>query len=114
MIFHRIKAIRQILETPNPRQIAIFVHCTAGCDRTGEVIGSYRYHFDQSLSIKEMYSQNVIECGRAPNYFSTSALEWFCIYQRAVDEEMGVDRPDDCLSFAKCKVFGDCEPISHQ
>ena len=28
------------------------------------------------------YARDVSECGRPPNYFSTSALEWFCLYDR--------------------------------
>ena len=51
------------------------VHCTAGCDRTGEFIGSYRLQF-QGVDVYEMYQMDTDECGRSPNYWSTMALEW--------------------------------------
>jgi hypothetical protein len=56
------------------------------------------------------YSLDVSECGRPPNYFSTSALEWFCLYHA---QQRGTDGKVPCTSFAKCKTFGNCQPTDH-
>ncbi len=58
-------------------------------------------------NISRAYALDVSECGRAPNYFSTSALEWFCLYRA---QNLADNAADPCLSFAKCKTFGDCHP----
>lgn len=106
----RIATIRKLLQTKADVPRAIYVHCTAGCDRTGEVIGSYRmtYQIDQVQyqNVTGMYALDVTECGRPPNYWSTTALEWFCYYhQYLTGQNIG-----NCMGFATCKMFGDCEP----
>lgn len=58
-------------------------------------------------NISLAYALDVSECGRPPNYFSTSALEWFCLYH---EQQQGRDGKVPCTSFAKCKTFGDCQP----
>jgi protein-tyrosine phosphatase len=37
----RVKAIRAMLTADYNSSVAVYVHCTAGCDRTGEVMGAY-------------------------------------------------------------------------
>lgn len=37
----RVEIIRGMLTASYNSSVAIYVHCTAGCDRTGEVIGAY-------------------------------------------------------------------------
>ena len=88
------------------RPLILLLHCNAGCDRTGEMIGAYRYS-TTDLTAKEMYQLDVKECGRPPNYYSTHALEWYCIYEYYNSNKGELA---DCTSFAKCKPFGDCEP----
>eukprot|EP00949_MAST-11_sp_MAST-11-sp1_P004354 g4354.t1 len=107
----RVAVIREMLQNstgPDGRPIAIYVHCTAGCDRTGEVVGSYRLRYDLGLNVTQMYALDVKECGRPPNYWSTTALEWFCIYM----ENNGRPSLDDntCMDFAHCKFAGKCTP----
>lgn len=58
-------------------------------------------------NISLAYALDVSECGRPPNYFSTSALEWFCLYH---EQQQGRDGKVPCTSFAKCKTFGGCQP----
>lgn len=113
----RVEEIRKILTTPTETPVVIYVHCSAGCDRTGEVVGSYRTHYTapDKLNITEIYKLNCAECGRCPNYWSTTALEWFCVYQQV---QAGVDVPTrgageeniTCLNFAKCSDENHCKP----
>ena len=107
--------------------VVVVVHCNAGCDRTGEMIGAWRLHRDHegaaadrtrsggggggggasATSAAAMYAADIAECGRAPNYYSTHALEWYCLRLQAE----GRGGLGDCLGFAKCEPFGDCEPV---
>lgn len=117
----RIPLIREMLETgkvppsvatlppsaPWGAPLVIYVHCEAGCDRTGEVIGAYRMQY-QAANVTGMYALDTAECGRSPNYFSTGALEWFCLYfSETFSQNIG-----DCEGFATCKPFGKCQPVS--
>lgn len=100
----RIQQIRNWLLTPlpNKKTLVQYVHCTAGCDRTGEVIGAYRMRYNNANTI-DMYSKDVKECGRPPNYWSTTALEWFCEYIY-YNPTFGLGKNvGDCLGFATCK-----------
>ena len=55
----RIQQIRNWLLTPlpNKKTLVQYVHCTAGCDRTGEVIGAYRMRYNNANTI-DMYSKD--------------------------------------------------------
>jgi hypothetical protein len=37
----RVQSLRELLTTEHSSSVAIYVHCSAGCDRTGELIGAY-------------------------------------------------------------------------
>ena len=103
----RVQELRKMLTSQDERPNVLYVHCTAGCDRTGEVVGSYRLKYHPEFNITQMYALDVAECGRPPNYWSTMALEWFCIYM----QENGRSDLTDCEGFAKCKFAGDCTPV---
>ena len=70
----RIAQIRAWLTTKatDGKPVIQFAHCTAGCDRTGEVIGSYRLRDPPfrgpASDVKEMYALDASECGRPPKY----------------------------------------------
>jgi len=74
------------------------------------MIGSLRLFNNPTLSPSLMYELDVSECGRPPNYYSTHALEWFCIWNYYHGEKGGYE-VEECTEFAKCKPFGDCEPV---
>lgn len=105
----RVDMLKQMLSLTldSGKPIVILVHCTAGCDRTGEMIGAYRLT-SGNYTAQEMYALDVSECGRAPNYYSTHALEWYCIKLQTD----GYTNLGDCLGFATCEPFGDCEPTN--
>ena len=69
---------------------------------------SYRLQYS-GQNMTTVYAEDVSECGRAPNYFSTSALEWFCLYH---GENYNGPTFPSCTSFAICKLFGSCEPTN--
>lgn len=86
------------------RPLVIVVHCSAGCDRTGEMIGAWRLSaassgwYESQMTAARMYELDVSECTRAPNYYSTHALEWYCILL----EDQGVEGLGNCTGFAVC------------
>ena len=103
---------------------------------SGEVIGAYRltYALAAGQNVSNVYAADVNECGRAPDYWSTSALEWsaplrlraeegvalcgrslqtarvchrFCLYvQYSAGRSLG-----NCEGFAQCRFAGHCTPI---
>jgi len=60
----RVVLLRQMLITKQSRPTVLYVHCTAGCDRTGEVVGSYRLKYHPEFNVTQMYALDVAECGR--------------------------------------------------
>ena len=115
----RVDLLRDMLVSTRVagRSVVLVVHCTAGCDRTGEVIGAYRLNYGglgldgtaaAPHNVTSMYAANTAECGRSPNYWSTTALEWFCydlLYSGGVSS-------GNCTGFASCKFGGDCVPTA--
>ena len=71
-------------------------------------VPSYRMRYF-GTNVTDMYSLDVSECGRPPNYFSTTALEWFCLYY---GENFDGPTGSVCSSFATCSLFGSCKPIA--
>ena len=115
----RIRTIRLWLTTKADKAAVLYVHCTAGCDRTGEVVGSYRMRYQPykglaGTDVVTMYAEDVAECGRPPNYWSTSALEWFCEYVAFNNVGAGTVGVGNCTGFAKCRFAGDCEPTHNR
>lgn len=96
------------LKRTDGRQLALVVHCTAGCDRTGEIIGSYMMAHTNATAV-EAYANDVDACGRPPCYQHTNGMVWYCLYlQHHVykDKRLG-----GCTEFASCIPFGcDCMP----
>ena len=106
----RVQELNSLLAMKEPawgggKALVVAVHCSAGCDRTGEMIGAWRLEaytsgwFESQMSAADMYALDVSECTRAPNYYSTHALEWYCLYL----QDQGMQGLGDCLSFATCE-----------
>jgi hypothetical protein len=104
----RVSYLHDMFVTPHDKPWVMLVHCTAGCDRTGEFIGAYRLSY-QNADVYDMYAKNTYECGRSPNYYSTTSLEWYCLY---VQEHQPRRDVGDCYNFAECEPLGDCVPVS--
>ena len=90
--------------------LVVYVHCAGGCDRTGEFVGSYRMAFHPQPSLKPIYAMDVEECGRAPDYFASGALGWYCLEWNKYNASVEKHLPpiDDCLTAYSCSLFGSC------
>lgn len=93
--------------------VAYYVHCQAGCDRTGEFVGSYRVTTELANNpeakpvIATIFQQNCAECGRCPNYYSAGALGWYCM---TVNYFNRTNMPplSDCFTAFNCEPLGSC------
>lgn len=121
----RINATRSLLLDITQPKI-LYVHCNAGCDRTGEFIAAYGLtHLDYNITTA--YGEACRQCGRCPNYYATQALGWWCLTLQQEQQSSvmaaragaasapfvdarGQDMPyGNCLDFAGCKFLGDCD-----
>ena len=102
----RLNATRSLLEdTSGPPRI-LYVHCNAGCDRTGEFIASYAMQYLQ-YNVTTAYAEGCKQCGRCPNFYATNAIAWWCL---TLESQRLASPPGlgNCLDFASCKFLGDC------
>jgi hypothetical protein len=102
-LMERLHATRTALENTSGLPKVIYAHCNAGCDRTGEFIGAYALSH-LGYNITTAYGEACKQCGRCPNYYGTNAIAWWCLTLEAQGKSVG-----NCLDFAGCKVFGDCD-----
>ena len=82
--------------------VVIYVHCVAGCDRTGQFVASYRLQYDNN-NVTDVYSMDCNECGRCPNRWSTVGIEWFCYCENLQFPNTLIG---NCTHIANCKVLG--------
>ena len=108
----RLLKMRKMLEQgppPNYDALAVYVHCAAGCDRTGEFVGSYRLAYEHRSTLSPIYEMDVIECGRAPNYFSSGMIGWYCLTWNLYNATiLQLPTVPDCLTAYTCELFGKC------
>jgi len=69
--------IRNLLFSPGPSPIVIFVHCEAGVDRTGEVSGSYYIQYLGWSFQQALYYDDQVE-NRSIAWASQNEFQWFC------------------------------------
>ena len=67
-----------------------------------EFIASYALTY-LGYNVTTAYGEACKQCGRCPNYFSSSALGWWCLTEKQNRSDVG-----DCLDFAGCTLFKDC------
>ena len=77
----RVEQLREMLATKTSVPTLHYVHCEAGCDRTGELSGAYMMKYNAptlpgSPTPPQWYAADNCSAGRYPNYYSTSALQW--------------------------------------
>lgn len=110
----RIQAFRGMLHQEVPAgydTVVYYVHCQAGCDRTGEFVGAYRMTYDlpdvasPAPLINGIYNENCAECGRCPNYFSSGAQGWYCLTMNLLNR---TNQITDCTTAYKCDLFKSC------
>ena len=100
----RVDSLRQMLNNGKSligasAPIVIYVHCVAGCDRTGELIGAYEMRYlDKSWN--DVNSESVNFCDGQPisceNY---RALQWYCHWLNQKNGfSLDCDKGFDCAS----------------
>lgn len=78
-IDNKLVVLHQDISNPNTKNTIWYVHCEAGCDRTGIVSAGYRMRF-MSESYSNSQALNLQECGRPQNKSSTFLTEQYCEY----------------------------------
>jgi hypothetical protein len=90
----RLATLRSwFLDESGPSTVFLY-HCEAGCDRTGEFSAAYYMDYKQ-YNVTGAYARDCLECGRCPNYWSSSAIGWWCETREVQGYPEG-----DCLTFA--------------
>lgn len=75
-----ISTIRQqLIRNDKSIPIIVYVHCNAGCDRTGEVIAGYRLQFKENFSLAQAAQMNNQECGRTQAPHNLQAMKRYCL-----------------------------------
>ena len=78
----KVTALRAALQNASATPTAVYFHCDAGMDRTGEMYGDYMMTY-KNQTYKEVYDfDNTIEGpgGRDIHTVNKQALEWMCLY----------------------------------
>ena len=95
--YQHVLKLKQLLEDYGNRsdgKLTIFyVHCNAGCDRTGEFIAAYRMT-NNKLLCSEATNKNTAECGRPQNYYSVNGTYWYCEYLKSWNSNYRCDCPE--------------------
>jgi hypothetical protein len=68
------------------KPLVVYVHCDAGCDRTGEFSGAYAMRW-LGYNVTGAYAWDTTCCGRAPDWWSTCAIAWYCFTESYVLQE---------------------------
>jgi hypothetical protein len=117
----RVATLRQWLETgqtpykPKPvtdLPCVFYVHCSGGCDRTGEMIGAYRLRYN-GLSWTQMWNEQ--PCGRPMGCGNYRALQWYAYW---LNETLGfklsgMGEEGGCYDGDSRSVKRLCSPILH-
>lgn len=99
----RLAAIHSALTNTSGPPTAFFVHCNAGCDRTGEFIGAYAMSY-LGYNVTTAMGEAQKQCGRTPNFFASESLGWWCLTLKPTRPDIG-----DCVDAFGCKYLGDCD-----
>jgi len=103
----RMQSLRQMLYTQYDKPAVLYGHCDCGCDRTGEVFGSY-YMKWLNISWEETNLMNRKAAGRYMDCFNYQAMQWYCLYLNWSEgrnlnclREMGCSKQKVCLTITE-------------
>ena len=96
--------VAMLRNVSSSRPTVMYVHCNAGCDRTGEFVASYAMAF-RKWNITTAYGEACRQCGRCPNYFASNSIGWMCLAM----QQAGVPGLGDCKDAFGCKFAGACD-----
>lgn len=92
----RLTNLSTMMHTAYSTPRAFYIHCEAGCDRTGEFAASYYMQYGSynsgPLNQTAALARDTVECGRAPEQLSIIAEEWYCLWLQF----NGVRNPAPC------------------
>jgi len=74
-----VEKIRGVQEQSYPTPVVSYIHCECGCDRTGEVSGSY-YMAYMNMSLHDAHALDEKIAGREILPNNHNALDWYCFY----------------------------------
>ncbi len=80
-VYSLVDKLRNLLNQQQSRPVAIFVHCQAGSDRTGMVIGAYQMQF-LGKSYLEVIEEAEEIAGRPVKSLQKRGLKWIAYYLR--------------------------------
>ncbi|MGB2105957.1 MAG: hypothetical protein ACPHVV_01795 [Porticoccaceae bacterium] len=97
-IYKEVKKLHKMLQSStedgaSTKKKVFYIHCNAGCDRTGEFVAAYRMTINKS-SCSDASDKNLAECGRAQNYYSVNGTYWYCRYLRSIGLDVVCDCPE--------------------
>lgn len=97
-IYKEVKKLHKMLQSSTAdgasnKKKVFYVHCNAGCDRTGEFVAAYRMTMNKT-SCSDSSDKNLAECGRPQNYYSVNGTYWYCRYLRSIGSEVVCDCPE--------------------
>ncbi|HTZ40490.1 MAG TPA: hypothetical protein VMB77_10045 [Syntrophales bacterium] len=98
----RVNTLRSWLENPSPLGITgpavFYVHCYGGCDRTGELIGSYAMrHMNKSWEEMNLLNKERCRPGTPYNPDNCNALRWYGLWLNlTVNRSVNWDNPANC------------------
>jgi len=99
----RMEKVRKILYTNFQKPAVIYGHCDCGCDRTGEMFGSY-YMKWMNKSWEETNELNKIAASRPMDCFNYLAMQWYCLYLNQVEGRSDLN----CLNNQPCTFQVNC------
>jgi len=83
----RIPWLRSLLFARYPKPLVIYVHCECGCDRTGEIAGSYAMRY-LNMSYPKVLGWDDAIAGRPIMPEHAWAIHWYCYFLMGVE---GID-----------------------
>lgn len=94
----RVPALRSYLTRKTSPPTVIYLHCDCGCDRTGELMGSYAMQY-QGKTWDQVCEWNNQIAGRPQMCPNVHSMQWYCLY---LNQVLGFKSTGNCLNDHYC------------